>query len=89
MKASRFAKINILTLLYQMNFPKFNYDTQEWMEGHKVIPEKAENVRHYVGKWLQRKGIKLLGVLPYDRTLAYPLISSINPFPRKYIPQNC
>ena len=44
---------------------------------NKVIPEKADLVEKYVGKWLERNGINLLGLLPYDKTLAYPLIKSV------------
>lgn len=44
---------------------------------NKVIPSKMDQVRKYVGKWLDRKGIRLLGVMPYDKTLAYPLIRSV------------
>jgi len=45
---------------------------------NKVIPDKIPVVRKYVGKWLERNNIKLLGTLPYDKTLAYPLVRSIN-----------
>ena len=45
---------------------------------NKVIPDKIDVIKNYVGKWLERRGIKLLGVLPYDRTLAYPLVRSIS-----------
>ena len=44
---------------------------------NKVIPEKANKVRKYVKKWLDKKGLPLLGILPYDKTLAYPLIKTI------------
>lgn len=44
---------------------------------NKVRPEKLEKVREYVGIWLQRNNLPLLGVIPYDQTLAYPLIRSI------------
>jgi BioD-like phosphotransacetylase family protein len=44
---------------------------------NKVRPDKLEKVKHYVGKWLAKYHIPLLGVLPYDKTLAYPLISTI------------
>lgn len=44
---------------------------------NKVIPEKAEKVKKYVSKWLDKKGLRLLGILPYDKTLAYPLIKTI------------
>lgn len=45
---------------------------------NKVIPEKTEMVREYVGKWLDQKNLKLLGVVPYDNMLAYPLIWTIS-----------
>lgn len=44
---------------------------------NKVIPEKMEKVGYYVGKHLKRKGIPLLGILPYDRSLAYPLVKAV------------
>ncbi|MEM9887447.1 MAG: AAA family ATPase [Bacteroidota bacterium] len=44
---------------------------------NKVIPEKKEKVADYVGKYLRRKGIPLLGVLPYDKSLAYPLMQTV------------
>lgn len=44
---------------------------------NKVIPEKAASVKKYVGKWLKKKGIPLLGIIPYDKTLAYPLVRSV------------
>lgn len=45
---------------------------------NKVIPEKAEMVEEYVGKWLEKKDLRLLGVVPYDNMLAYPLIWTIS-----------
>ncbi len=45
---------------------------------NKVIPDKMEKVRHYVGGWLKARDLRLLGLLPYDKTLAYPLIWTIN-----------
>lgn len=44
---------------------------------NKVIPEKMDKVQKYVQKWLVKKNLKLLGMLPYDKTLAYPLIKTI------------
>ncbi len=44
---------------------------------NKVIPDKLNQVRDYVGTWLDRQGVPLLGILPYDQTLAYPLMSSV------------
>lgn len=44
---------------------------------NKVIPSKLDKVRHYVGKWLTAHGLKLLGVIPYDKTMAYPVMKSV------------
>ncbi len=44
---------------------------------NKVLPEKMEKVRHYVGNWLTQKGLKLLGVLPFDKSLSYPIMATI------------
>ncbi len=44
---------------------------------NKVIPDKIPMVKKYVGKWLAKEKIPLLGVLPYDKTLGYPLIWTI------------
>lgn len=44
---------------------------------NKVREEKIGKVTEYVGKWLKRNDLPLLGVIPYDQTLAYPLIRSI------------
>jgi len=45
---------------------------------NKVIPEKKEMVEKYLGTWLDSQGIKLLGVIPYDKTLGFPLVWSIS-----------
>ena len=45
---------------------------------NKVLPEKLDEVKHYVGKWLDQKGIPLLGIAPYDQTLAYPLLGTVS-----------
>lgn len=44
---------------------------------NKVIPEKLDKVRHYVGKWLSSHGLQLLGVIPYDKVMAYPVMKSV------------
>lgn len=44
---------------------------------NKVLPEKIEKVRKYVKKWLDSQGLTLLGVVPYDKSLAYPVIKTI------------
>lgn len=45
---------------------------------NKVLPDKIEKVNHYIGKKLNQWDIPLLGVLPYEKTLLYPLLSTIN-----------
>ncbi len=44
---------------------------------NKVLPEKVDKVTHYVGKKLKQMGIPLLGVLPFDKSLTYPLMDSV------------
>ena len=44
---------------------------------NKVIPEKIDTVKKYVGAWLKRENLNLLGVIPYDKTLAYPLLWTV------------
>jgi dethiobiotin synthetase len=44
---------------------------------NKVLEDKLEKVRQYVGKWLEMINIPLLGVIPYDQTLAYPVMETI------------
>lgn len=44
---------------------------------NKVKPTKINKVKKYVGKYLENVGIPLLGVIPYDKSLAYPLIKTV------------
>ena len=44
---------------------------------NKVLPDKIDKIHHYVGGWLQKKAIPLLGLVPYEKTLAYPLIRTV------------
>lgn len=44
---------------------------------NKVIPTKMEMVEKYIKMWLDKKDLRLLGVVPYDNTLAYPLVWTI------------
>lgn len=44
---------------------------------NKVRPNKIEKVRKYVNKWLKKKNLCLLGVMPYDKSLAWPLMRTI------------
>ena len=44
---------------------------------NKVLPEKMDKVRYFVGKWLEKNNLPLLGLMPYEKKLAYPLIKSV------------
>lgn len=44
---------------------------------NKVLPDKLEKVSDLVGSRLHRWGIPLMGVLPYDKTLANPIMEGI------------
>ncbi len=44
---------------------------------NKVLPEKLEKVKHYVGKHLKNDGVPLLGALPYDKALSNPIMETI------------
>lgn len=45
---------------------------------NKVRPDKIEKVQEYLPRYLKPKGIPLLGVLPYDKSLAYPVIKTVS-----------
>lgn len=44
---------------------------------NKVKVSKYDKVKKYVGKYLKAEGLPLLGVLPYDKSLAYPVMKTI------------
>ncbi len=44
---------------------------------NKVLPDKMDKVKNYVGKWMLENNIKLLGLIPYDAALAFPIIKTI------------
>ncbi|MBL0007758.1 MAG: hypothetical protein IPP25_11450 [Saprospiraceae bacterium] len=44
---------------------------------NKVIPDKMDRVRFYLNKWLEPRGIPLLGLIPYEKSLAYPVMRTI------------
>lgn len=45
---------------------------------NKVIPEKQEEIRYYLDKKLKEWNIPLLGVVPFDRTLSFPIMATVN-----------
>ncbi len=44
---------------------------------NKVRIDKMEKVTNYVSKYLKKKGLPLLGVIPYDHSLAFPVMRTI------------
>ncbi|HFB99944.1 MAG TPA: hypothetical protein ENJ53_03980 [Phaeodactylibacter sp.] len=44
---------------------------------NKVLPEKKEEVEYYVGKKLKTLGLDLMGVLPFDKRLSFPLMETV------------
>lgn len=44
---------------------------------NKVRPEKYDKIKYYVGKKLAEWNIPLIGVIPYDKTLLYPLFDTV------------
>ena len=45
---------------------------------NKVKPDKIDKVKTYVGKYLDSLGLPLLGVIPYDKSLAFPLMKTVS-----------
>lgn len=44
---------------------------------NKVIDEKRSKVEYYVSKWLDKHHIPLLGTMPFDKSMGFPLLQSI------------
>ena len=44
---------------------------------NKVIPDKMDRVKYYLNKWLEPRGIPILGLIPYEKSLAYPVMRTI------------
>lgn len=45
---------------------------------NKVFAEKKEEVEYYLRKHFEQRGIPLLGVIPYDKSLSFPIMETIN-----------
>ena len=45
---------------------------------NKVKVEKMDTIRYYLEKKLDKMGVPLLGILPYDKTLSFPIMATIN-----------
>ena len=44
---------------------------------NKVLVRNIDKIRRYIKGYLDQQGLKLLGVIPYDESLAYPLMSTV------------
>ena len=44
---------------------------------NKVIPEKLDKITYYLGKRFAQENIELLGIVPFEEALAYPLLSMV------------
>lgn len=44
---------------------------------NKVLPEKLDQVNYYVGKRLNQMDLELLGVIPFDKRLSFPIMETI------------
>lgn len=45
---------------------------------NKVRPDKLDKVKYYTDLWLEKNNLRSLGCIPYDRTLAFPLIKTVS-----------
>jgi BioD-like phosphotransacetylase family protein len=44
---------------------------------NKVIPDKLDRVNYYLSKWLEPRQIPILGLIPYEKSLAYPVMRTV------------
>jgi dethiobiotin synthetase len=44
---------------------------------NKVLEEKRDKSTYYVRKWLDKHDIPLLGTMPFDKTMSFPLLRTI------------
>lgn len=61
-----------LALFREQNVPIFGVIV------NKVFVEKKEEIEYYLRKKFKQIGIPLLGVLPYDKALSFPIMDAIN-----------
>lgn len=45
---------------------------------NKIRPDKIDKIEHYVGKWLSLNRLPLLGTVPYEGSLAFPLMKTVS-----------
>ena len=44
---------------------------------NKVLPQKREKIEHYLKKKLEQMKVPLLGTIPFDKTMSYPIMKTI------------
>ncbi len=44
---------------------------------NKVLPDKIPKIKKYLSKWFEDNNINLLGIIPYDKSLANPIIKTV------------
>lgn len=44
---------------------------------NKVIPEKRAKIERYLKRWMEPHQLRLLGLVPYDKSLAYPVMRTV------------
>ncbi len=44
---------------------------------NKVRKDKIDKIRTYINKWMKPRGYRILGLIPYDESLAFPVMSTI------------
>jgi len=55
---------------------------------NKVLPDKLEKVKHYLGKRFSQMGLPLLGVLPFDQSLSLPLMEAVKQAVKGHVAYN-
>jgi dethiobiotin synthetase len=55
---------------------------------NKVLPEKLEKIQDYLGRRLADMGLPLLGVLPYDKSLSFPIMETVKQVVRGHVAFN-
>ena len=44
---------------------------------NKVLPEKMEKIEFYLNKKLKEMGVPLLGMIPFDKSMSYPIMQTV------------
>lgn len=44
---------------------------------NKVIPKKREKIEYYLKKKLDQMNVPLLGIIPFDKTMSYPIMQTV------------